>query len=106
MAHKYFSNPQEKIVFSVEGPQPQSLFTKGQVKVIVVGLNAGQKIPVHAEGLSVFQFIEGQGIMIVDEERLSVAPGAVIVVEEGAPRGMEAETKLKFMAVRITESPH
>ena len=106
MAHKNFSNPQEKIVFSDDGPQPQSLFTKGQVKVIVVGLNAGQKIPVHPEGLSVFQFIEGRGIMIVDEERLSVAPGTLIVVEEGTPRGMEAETKLKFAAVRITELPH
>ncbi len=106
MAHKYFSNPQEKIVFSADGPQPQPLFTQGEVKVIVVGLNAGQRIPVHPEGLSVFQFIEGRGTMTVDEERLSVGPGTVIVAEEGAPRGIEAETKLKFMAVRITELSH
>ncbi len=106
MTHKYFSNPQEKIVFSADGPQPQPLFTKGEVKVIVVGLNAGQKIPPHPEGLSVFQFIEGRGTMIVDEERLSVSPGTVIVADEGAHRGVEAETRLKFMAVRITELPH
>jgi len=65
MTCKYFSNPQEKIVFSAEGSQPQSLFTKGQVKVIVVGQNAGQKIPVHPEGLSVFRFIEGRGKIVV-----------------------------------------
>jgi len=106
MTHKYFSNPQEKITFSTDGPQPQALFAGGQVKVIVVGLNAGQKIPPHPEGLSVFQFIEGKGVMIVDGERLSVSPGTVIVAEEGTLRGMEAETQLKFMAVRITELSH
>ena len=106
MTYKYFSNPQEKITFSTDGPQPQSLFAEGQVKVIVAGLNAGQKIPVHPEGLSVFQFIEGTGTMIVDGERLQIKPGVVIIAGEGAPRGMEAETQLKFMAVRITELSH
>lgn len=41
MAYKYYPNPLEKIVFSPDGPQPQSLFTDGQVKIIVVGLVAG-----------------------------------------------------------------
>ena len=106
MTHKYFSNPQEKITFSTDGPQPQSLFAERQVKVIVAGLNAGQKIPAHPEGLSVFQFIEGTGTMIVDGERLQIKPGAVVIAEDGASRGMEAETRLKFMAVRITELAH
>jgi mannose-6-phosphate isomerase-like protein (cupin superfamily) len=82
------------------------LFTEGQVKIIVAGLEAGQKIPVHPEGLAVYQFIEGTGTMVVDGERLPVGPGTVIITEEGAPRGMEAATRLKFMAVRITELPH
>lgn len=106
MVHVYIPNPQERIVFSDHGPQPQSLFAKGQLKVIVVGLNAGQKIPPHPEGLSIFQFIEGKGTMIVDGERLAVSPGTVIIAEAGASRGLEAETKLKFMAVRITELSH
>ncbi len=103
MAHKYYPNPTEKVVLSSEGPQPQELFRHGAVKVIVAGLQPGQKIPVHPEGLSSFHFIEGRGIMIVEGERLQVSPGTVIIAEHGAERGIEAETKLAFVAVRITE---
>ncbi len=106
MAYKYFPNPQEQILFSAGGPQPQSLFVEGQVKVIVAGLEAGQQIPVHPEGLGVFQFIEGRGTMVVDGDRLPIKPGTVVIAGEGAPRGIEAETRLKFMAVRITELAH
>ncbi len=103
MAHKYYPNAKDKVVFSDEGPQPQELFKQGQVKVIVAGLQAGQKIPVHPEGLSSFHFMEGKGVMIVGGERLQVSPGTVIIAEHGTPRGMEAETRLTFVAVRITE---
>lgn len=106
MAHKYYPKPLEKVVFSPDGPQPQVLFAEGQVKVIVAGLEAGQKIPVHPEGLGSFQFLEGKGVMIVDGERLLVEPGTLIIAEHGALRGMEAETPLKFIAVRITELEH
>lgn len=103
MAHKYYPNPIEKVTFSVDGPQPQQLFAEGPVKVIVAGLQAGQKIPVHPEGLSTFHFLEGKGVMIVDGERMPVGPGTVIIAEHGASRGMEAESQLTFVAVRITE---
>ncbi len=103
MAYKYYPKPLEQVVFSPDGPQPQVLFAEGQVKVIVAGLQAGQKIPIHPEGLGSFQFLEGKGVMIVDGERLPIEPGTVIIAEHGAPRGMEAETALTFLAVRITE---
>jgi quercetin dioxygenase-like cupin family protein len=106
MAHKYYPNPLEKIVFSPDGPQPQELFAEGQVRIIMVGLQVGQKIPVHPGGLASFQFLEGRGVMIVDGERLPVEPGTVIITQHGAPRGIEAVTELKFMAVRITDFPH
>lgn len=44
--------------------------------------------------------------MIVDGKRLPVEPGTVIIAQDGAPRGIEAETQLKFIAVRITELAH
>ncbi len=103
MAHKYYPNPLEKVVLAAQGPQPQELFAQGQVKVIVAGLRAGQKIRIHPEGLSTFHFMEGKGVMIVDGERMPVGPGTVIIAEQGAPRGMEAESDLKFVAVRIAE---
>lgn len=106
MAYKYFSDAKAKAVFSMEGPQPQILYTEGQLKVITVGLRAGQKIPVHPEGLAVYTFIEGNGWMIVDGERLAVAPGATIITLAGAERGVEAESQLIFVAARISELSH
>ncbi len=103
MSHKFYSNPVEKVVLAADGPKPQELYSEGELKVIAAGLEAGQKIPVHPEGLSVFHFVEGRGTMIVDGERLPVAPGTVIIATYGTPRGMEAETKLKFVAVRVNE---
>ncbi len=103
MAHRYYPNPLDKVVLGKDGPQPQPLFAEGNVKVIVAGLAPGQVIPVHPEGLSSFHFMEGTGVMTVDGERMPVGPGTVIVAEHGAARGIEAESKLSFVAVRITQ---
>ena len=39
--------------------------------------------------------------MFVDGERWPVSPGATIVMPGGTVRGMEAETRLAFLAIRI-----
>ncbi len=101
MAFKYFSDTQEKAVFSPEGVQPQILFQQRESKVLVGGLQPGQKIPIHPEGLAVYHFLRGRGWMLVDGERLAVSPGATVITMEGTPRGMEAETYLVWLATRI-----
>ena len=106
MTYKYFSDVKAKVIFSSEGPQPQGLYTEGQLKVITAGLEAGQKIPIHPEGLAVYTFFEGKGWMVVDGERLLVGPGACVITLAGAQRGIEAETRLIFLAARISEIPH
>ena len=93
---------QEKVVYSPEGPQPQVLMVSEKVKIIVAGLEAGQKIPEHAEMSAMYHFLEGNGWMLVYGERLAVVPGATVVMPEGTVRGMEAETRLAFLAVRIS----
>jgi quercetin dioxygenase-like cupin family protein len=106
MRYKHFADVKAKVIFSSEGAQPQSLYTEGQLKVITAGLEAGQKIPIHPEGLAVYTFLEGNGWMIVDGERLLVGPGACVITLSGAQRGIEADTRLIFLAARISESPH
>ncbi len=92
---------QEKVIYSSEGPQPQILMANEKVKIIVAGLEPGQKIPEHAEAAAMYHFLEGAGWMLVDGERLAVSTGATVVMPEGAVRGMEAETRLAFLATRI-----
>jgi quercetin dioxygenase-like cupin family protein len=105
MKNKYIQDVKTKAIFSPDKVQPQILFTEGELKVVTVGLEAGQSIPAHPEGLAVYTFLEGQGVMIVDGERMAVKPGATIITQPGALRGVEAESKLIFVGVRITTLP-
>lgn len=103
MTYIYFPDVKTKVIFSSEGPQPQVLYTEEELKVITAGLEAGQKISTHPEGLAVYTFLEGKGWMIADGERLPVGPGACVITLAGAQRGIEAETRLVFQAARISE---
>ncbi len=96
-----YPNWKEQITIGEEGPQPSILLADDKVKILMAGLAPGQQIPEHPEAESMYYFLEGNGWMTVDGERIPVSAGASIVMPEGAVRGMEAETRLSFLAVRI-----
>lgn len=100
-----FPDWREKVTYAPDGPQPQMLVLDDHVKVVVAGLEAGQQIPAHAEAAAIYHFLEGRGWLIVDGQRLPVGPGATVVMPDGAVRGMEAETRLAFLATRIAGVP-
>lgn len=89
------------VVFAADGPKPQILLENSSLKVVIVGLEAGQRVPTHPESLAVYHFLEGSGWMIVDDERIPVAAGTTIITPAGAKRGVEAGTRLAFIANRI-----
>jgi quercetin dioxygenase-like cupin family protein len=97
-----YSHWKEKVVFSSDGPQPQVLVEDEKFKVIMAGLEPGQKIPQHPAGLAMYHFLDGTGWMNVDGERFAVGPGATVTVPAGAKRGIEADTRLVFLAARST----
>lgn len=101
MTPTLYPNWKEKIVFSAAGPQPQILAETDTLKVILGGLEAGQKIPLHPEGLAMYYFLEGTGWMSVEDERFAVQPGAIVITPAGAKRGVDAETRLAFLAARV-----
>lgn len=86
------------VTFGSNGPQPQIFSEDNRLKVILAGLEPGQRIPVHPEGSSVYTFLEGRGTMHVDGEIVPVEQGMTVIMPEGARRGMEAETRLVFLA--------
>lgn len=90
----------EVIHFDAEAPQPQKLIETETFRAVLAGLEAGQKIPPHAAPASAYHFLEGEGWMIVDGQRLAVAAGATVVVADGATRAMEAETRLSFLGTQ------
>jgi quercetin dioxygenase-like cupin family protein len=97
----FVPNWRDQAVFSPDGPQPQVLVQTDKLKAIIGSLEAGQVIPPHPEALAVYHFLEGSGWMTVDDERYPVLSGTIIITPEGAARGVEADTRLVFLAARI-----
>ena len=97
----YYPNWQSRLDYSIGAVKSETIVENGGFKALLAGLDAGAKIPVHPEGLSVYYFLEGTGWMTVDDERLAVGPGALIVTPAGARRGVEAESRLAFLATRL-----
>jgi quercetin dioxygenase-like cupin family protein len=100
MSKTVLADWRERVIFSENGPQPQIQEENGIFKVVLAGLVPGQRIPVHPELGAVYYILQGAGWMTVDEERFPIEEGAVITMGNDAARGMEAETKLAFLAVR------
>jgi mannose-6-phosphate isomerase-like protein (cupin superfamily) len=97
----YFPDWRAKVIFSAPGPQPQVLHEDDKIKVVVVGLEAGGQIPVHPGGAGVYHFLEGAGQMAVGDEVFAVQTGATLLIPDGATRGLLAQTRLAFIAVRL-----
>jgi quercetin dioxygenase-like cupin family protein len=98
-----FPNWKDLVIYTEKGMQPHVLVETGNYKSVVAGMAAGNSMPAHSEGPAIFYFLEGSGKMIVEEETLSVQAGSIVVVPDGASRGIESETPLAFLAVRL---PH
>ena len=93
----YFADIKSKAVFAVDGPKPQFLMDTPQFKSLVVGLEAGGQIPVHPGEAAMYHFLEGEGIMTVDDESFDIKPGVTVIVPSGVKRGMNAKTRVIFL---------
>lgn len=98
MSDNYFSDTKSKAVFAPDGPRPQFIFDTPKFKALVVGLEAGQQIPPHPAEAAMYHFLEGEGQMTVDGEAFDVKPGATILAPSGAKRGVNAKTRVVFLA--------
>ena len=97
-SQSYFFDTKAKAVFSPQGTQPQFLIDAPKFKALVVGLEAGQQIPPHPAGAAMYHFLEGEGLMTIGDEAFAIKPGATVVVTDGVKRGMNAKTRVIFLA--------
>lgn len=97
MPDVYFPDTKSKALFAADGPKPQFLIQTPQFKALVVGLEAGQQIPAHAGEAAMYHFLEGEGLMTVDEETFAIKPGVTVITPSGAKRGMNARTRIVFL---------
>ncbi|MBE7535499.1 MAG: cupin domain-containing protein [Anaerolineales bacterium] len=100
MPNNYFPELRSKAVFAPEGPRPQFLTDTPQFKALVAGLEAGQQIPVHPAEAALYYFLEGEGLITVDDETFDVKPGAAVIAPSGAKRSIIAKTRVIFLGVK------
>ena len=97
----YYVDARQQVRYTPEGPQPQFVLDGDQAKVLLAGLEPGQRIPLHREALALYTILEGQGMMLVGEEQFPIGPGALVVVPADVARGVIAETRLSLIAARF-----
>lgn len=96
----YFAQTLSLAVFATDGPKPQFLIDTPDFKALVVGLEAGQQIPVHPGEAAMYHFLEGAGLMTVGDDTFAIAPGVTVIAPSGAPRGMNARTRVVFLGAK------
>jgi quercetin dioxygenase-like cupin family protein len=98
----YVPDWKEEIIYSDNGPQTLLLAENKKIKIILGGMQAKQEIPPHEATVGIYHFLEGTGWMQVDEEKLKITPRTTIIVPRDSIRGIKAESRLAFFAMRIT----
>ena len=96
----YFAEIKSKAAFAADGPKPQFLIDTPKFKSLVVGLEAGGQIPVHPGEAAMYHFLEGEGLMTVNDETFAIKRGVTVVVPSGAKRGMNAKTRVVFLGAK------
>jgi mannose-6-phosphate isomerase-like protein (cupin superfamily) len=47
-----------------------------------------------------YHILEGVGLMTVGDETFAIQPGVTVIAPAGAPRGMNAKTRLIFLGAK------
>jgi len=101
----FFPAWRDLVRYSGPGPDPAILHDDPGFRALVVGLEPGGRIPPHPERSAVYHVLEGTGFMTVDGERYPLTEGATVIAPAGSSRGIEAETRLAIIAVRVGPEP-
>ena len=100
-----FPNWRDLVRYASPGPQPTLLCDEPELRVLIGGLEPGGRIPAHPERRAVYHFLEGDGVMVIDDQHHPVSGGVTVIAPAGSSRGIEAMTRLAFLAVRIGPDP-
>ncbi len=92
-----YPNWKESATFDDHGPSPTTILETEHLKAVLVGLKAGQAIPIHPSPEAVYHFMQGTGTMTVDDEIFTIQPGITITTPARSRRGIEATTDIVFL---------
>jgi quercetin dioxygenase-like cupin family protein len=81
---------EQAVHFDDAGPGVTLLHESDELKVVLVGLRAGQALPVHPGPAASFVFLQGEAVMVIGPDEVGAPAGAVVVVPSGAARAVRA----------------
>lgn len=92
---------QDAAKFSPQRFTPVPLYQSAHSRTMVVGLEAGQAIPVHHPGSDITMLVlEGKATLVAGTEDLEQAgPGALLIAAAGEARGIRADVRTKVLVV-------
>lgn len=87
----------DAVEFTRGRPGINTLHESSELKVVLVALGAGQRLPAHLGPAACFHILRGTGAVLVDDEEIAVTPGATVIAPTGARRSVRADTPLVFL---------
>lgn len=87
----------EAVQFNDAVPGVNLLHESSELKVVLVGLRAGQALPAHVGPAASFAFLDGEAVMAVGDDEVSTTAGAIVVVPTGERRAVRAVTDTVFI---------
>jgi quercetin dioxygenase-like cupin family protein/hemerythrin-like domain-containing protein len=83
-----------------------ALLENPHVRVLLVALEPGQEIPLHAPAVDLVVVVaDGVGELLVRDRVASLRPGAVAVVPAGEPRGIRTRLARLVLVTLVTPPP-
>lgn len=103
MQHPEAIRPAEHASFN---PTKMGKATLFESERILVGLNCfepGQEHALHAHaGMDkVYQVLEGEGLFLLEEREVSMAPGVMLVAPAGVPHGIRNSGRARLVVLAI-----
>jgi quercetin dioxygenase-like cupin family protein len=80
----------------------RTLYSDSQIKVTLFGFAPGQELTEHtAAQPAILHFLEGEGDLVLGEDRLPILPGTWVRIDAHLPHSLRAKTRLVMMLVLI-----
>ncbi len=104
-AEPLIETARELAAFATEGFGRRVLFDGERMRAVLVALEPGQEIPIHAPDLDlVVSVLAGTGRLAAGEETRWIRAGDVAVIPAGAARGLRAEGG-RLLALNVVSPP-